>query len=46
MKKTVVITLDTELITNIDKKRGLIPRSTFINAILTESFGRDKILAP
>ena len=34
MKKTVAITIDEELLGKIDKKRGLIPRSTWIEAFL------------
>lgn len=32
MKKDIAITLDEKVLEEIDKRRGLIPRSTYINA--------------
>lgn len=37
MKKTVALTLDIELIDSIDKIRGYVPRSTFINKLLEKN---------
>jgi metal-responsive CopG/Arc/MetJ family transcriptional regulator len=34
MKQKVSLTLDEEIIKEIDKKRGLIPRSTFVEQLL------------
>jgi hypothetical protein len=34
MKKKVNITLDEEILKKLDKERGLIPLSTYINKIL------------
>jgi len=55
MKKTVSLTLDKQLLSDIDKIRELIPRSTFINDFLVKSmnvqtleikYRRDETLAP
>ena len=38
-KKKVTITLEHNLLTKIDKDRGLIPRSAYIEKLLKESIG-------
>jgi len=41
-KKKVTITLEHKLITKIDKDRGLIPRSPYIEKLLKEAIGDKK----
>jgi len=38
LKKKISITLDSELVTKIDKKRGLIPRSVYIDFLLKKKY--------
>ncbi|MBN1194704.1 MAG: hypothetical protein JXA08_05095 [Methanomicrobiaceae archaeon] len=41
VKRPVQLTLDDELVAETDRRRGLIPRSTYINEILSNSLASD-----
>jgi hypothetical protein len=34
MKKRIQITVDEDALTKLDKKRGLVPRATYINELI------------
>lgn len=42
MKKFVGLTLKPELVEEIDRKRGLIPRSTFVEVLLEKSLEEER----
>jgi metal-responsive CopG/Arc/MetJ family transcriptional regulator len=42
MKQTVSITIDKKLLKLIDKKRGAVKRSTFIEELIKKSLGVSK----
>ena len=41
MKKRFSVTIDEELVEKIDKERGLVPRSAYIEKILRDAIGSD-----
>lgn len=42
MKKAISITLEGEMVEEIDEKRGIIPRSRFIECLLLRTFREEK----
>lgn len=44
-KQNIAITLDTEVLQEIDEERGLVKRSTFVNSLLATLLKKRKMTA-